>query len=218
MKKRILTTTKDGSQTIYIPELDEHYHSTNGAIQEAMIVYLGAGLDYCKKDEINILEAGFGTGLNAFLTMHESSKKINYTSIELYPLSREEYTVLDHYKFVAGGDKDLFMKMHEVKWEDFYPITDKFNLKKVQADITSCTFEDKYDVVYFDAFAPDVQPHLWTEDVFQKIYNSMNEGGVLTTYCVKGIVKRALKACGFKIEKLPGAAGKREMLRAIKEL
>lgn len=216
MKKRILTTTKDGSQTIYIPELDEHYNSTNGAIQEAMIVYLGAGLNYCNKEKINILEIGFGTGLNAFLTMNESKKTINYSSIELYPLNKEEYSLLNHYKFIAGSKKELFIKMHEVKWEEFYPITERFKLKKIQADLTINSFEDKYDVVYFDAFAPDVQPHLWTEEVFQKIYNSMNDGGILTTYCVKGIVKRALKSCGFRIEKLPGAAGKREMLRAIK--
>lgn len=218
MKKRILTTTKDGSQTIYIPELDEHYHSTNGAIQEAMIVYLEAGLNYCKKEEINILEIGFGTGLNAFLTMHESAKKINYTSLELYPISQEEYNILDHYKFVENGSKDLFFMMHEAEWNQFTPITDKFNLRKIHTDMTQHIYDDKYDVVYFDAFAPDVQSHLWTEEVFQKIYDAMNNDGILTTYCVKGIVKRALKACGFRIEKLPGAAGKREMLRAIKEL
>jgi len=217
MKKRIFTTTKDGTQTIYIPELDEHYHSTNGALQEAEIVYLNAGLDYCEKDEINVLEAGFGTGLNAYLTMLTSDKKINYTSIELYPLSEEEVSNLNHYETINGGNKELFLKLHEAEWGDFSPITDRFSLKKVHDDLTTHSYEGGYDVVYYDAFAPEVQPHLWTAEVFQKIYDAMNTGGVLTTYCVKGIVKRALKSCGFKIEKLPGAAGKREMLRAVKE-
>jgi len=217
MKKRIFTTTKDGTQTIYIPELDEHYHSTNGALQEAEIVYLKAGLDYCEKDEINILEAGFGTGLNAYLTMLTSDKKINYTSIELYPLSEEEVSNLNHYETISGGTKELFLKLHEAAWGNFSPITDTFSLRKIHDDLTTHSYDEGYDVVYYDAFAPEVQPHLWTADVFQKIYDSMNKGGVLTTYCVKGIVKRALKSCGFKIEKLPGAAGKREMLRAVKE-
>lgn len=217
MKERIFTTTKDGSQTIYIPALDEHYHSTNGAIQEAQIVYLKAALDYCKKDEINVFEAGFGTGLNAYLTMLESKKKISYTSIELYPLTEKEYSSLNHHKIILNGSEKSFLKLHKVKWGEFCNINENFRLKKINEDLTLHSFEKGYDVVYFDAFAPDVQPHLWTEDLFKKIYNSMNLGGILTTYCVKGIVKRALKSCGFKIEKLPGALGKREMLRAIKE-
>lgn len=217
MKERVFTTTKDGSQTIYIPELDEHYHSTNGAIQEAEIVYLEAGLDFCKKDNINILEIGFGTGLNAYLTMIKSNKKISYTSMELYPLTEKEYSSLNHHEIVIGGSKELFFKLHKAKWGEFCNINNNFKLRKINEDITLHKFEKGYDVVYFDAFAPDIQPHLWSEDVFKKIYNSMNTNGVLTTYCVKGIVKRALKACGFRIEKLPGALGKREMLRAIKE-
>jgi tRNA U34 5-methylaminomethyl-2-thiouridine-forming methyltransferase MnmC len=217
MKKRVFTTTKDGSQTLYIPELNEHYHSTNGAIQEAEIVYLNAALNYCKKDKVKVLEIGFGTGLNAYLTMLSSEKDISYTSMELYPLVHNEYSVLNYHELIKGGSEKLFLKLHETKWGEYSTIRDKFRLRKINEDISLHAFDNGYDVVYFDAFAPDIQPHLWTEKIFKKIYDSMNSEGVLTTYCVKGIVKRALKACGFKIEKLPGALGKREMLRAIKE-
>lgn len=216
MKKRIFTITKDGTQTIFIPELNEHYHSTNGALQEAEIVYLNAGLNYCNKQKINILEIGFGTGLNTYLTMLKSDKEIRYTALELYPLSEDEILNLNYFDIIEGGSKELFFKMHDAKWNTFSPITNTFSLRKINDNLETHYFDLKYDVVYFDAFAPEIQPHLWTVDIFKKIYSSMNDGGILTTYCVKGIVKRALKTCGFKIEKLPGAAGKREMLRATK--
>ncbi len=217
--KRVFKITKDGSHTLYIPELNEHYHSKYGAIQEAIHIYINAGLNYCEKKDINILEAGFGTGLNTFLTYIETenkNKNINYTSIELYPLDEKTIKNLNFTKTTKYSKPDIFDKIHNAKWNSFEKISSHFTLKKIQDDITKHKFKGIYDVVYYDAFAPEVQPELWSADIFQKIYNSMTEGGILTTYCVKGVVKRAIRECGFIITRIPGPPGKREMLRAIK--
>jgi tRNA U34 5-methylaminomethyl-2-thiouridine-forming methyltransferase MnmC len=217
--KRIFKVTEDGSHTLYIPELDEHYHSKFGAIQEAVHVYINAGLNLCNKNKINVLEAGFGTGLNTFLTFIESEKQekeIDYTSIELYPLEKEITDNLNFSEALNYEDSNIFKSMHDAVWNESTQISSNFKLNKVQADLTTYDFKGPYDVVYYDAFAPEVQPELWDVNIFKKIYDAMNSGGILTTYCVKGIVKRALTECGFKIKRLPGPPGKREMLRAIK--
>lgn len=217
MKERFIVTTEDGSNTIYIPELNENYNSIHGSIQESSLIYLEYGLNYCSKEEINILEIGFGTGLNVFNTLLNTDKKIMYHSIELYPLTPEEYRKLNIPNFFDDNKSNLFIDIHECEWDKINLITDNFSLYKIHEDLLKVNLVYKYDVVYFDAFAPDIQPSLWTKEVFSKIYKSMNIGGVLTTYCVKGDVKRALKECGFKIEKLKGPKGKREILRAVKE-
>lgn len=217
MKERFIVTTEDGSNTIYIPELNENYNSIHGSIQESSLIYLEYGLNYCSKEEINILEIGFGTGLNVFNTLLNTDKKIMYHSIELYPLTPEEYRKLNIPNFFDDNKSKFFIDIHECEWNKINLITDNFSLYKIHEDLLEVNLEYKYDVVYFDAFAPDIQPSLWTREIFSKIYKSMNIGGVLTTYCVKGDVKRALKECGFKIEKLKGPKGKREILRAIKE-
>jgi len=217
MKERFIVTTEDGSNTIYIPELNENYNSIHGSIQESSLIYLEYGLNYCSKEEINILEIGFGTGLNVFNTLLNTDKKIMYHSIELYPLMPEEYSKLNIPNFFDDNKSNLFIDIHECDWNKINLITDNFSLYKIHEDLLNVNLSSKYDVVYFDAFAPDIQPSLWTKEVFSKIYKSMNMGGVLTTYCVKGDVKRTLKECGFKIEKLKGPKGKREILRAVKE-
>lgn len=217
--KRVFKVTEDGSHTLYIPELDEHYHSKFGAIQEAVHIYINAGLNYCEKKDINVLEAGFGTGLNTFLTYIEAenqNKNINYTSIELYPLEDDITESLNFPEAIEYKKPEVFKAIHNAKWNSSEEISSHFTLRKIQDDLTKHKFEGPYDVVYYDAFAPEVQPELWSPDIFKNIYNSMSEGGILTTYCVKGIVKRAIKACGFEITRLPGPPGKREMLRAIK--
>jgi len=217
MKERFIVTTEDGSNTIYIPELNENYNSIHGSIQESSLIYLEYGLNYCSKEDINILEIGFGTGLNVFNTLLNTDKKIMYHSIELYPLMPEEYSKLNIPNFFDDNKSNLFIDIHECDWNKINLITDNFSLYKIHEDLLNVNLSSKYDVVYFDAFAPDIQPSLWTKEVFSKIYKSMNMGGVLTTYCVKGDVKRTLKECGFKIEKLKGPKGKREILRAVKE-
>lgn len=219
--KRIFKITEDGSHTLYIPELDEHYHSVFGAIQEAVHIYINAGLNHCDKEKINVLEAGFGTGLNTFLTYIEAEnqgKQINYNSIELYPLEKDITANLNYAETIGYGKPEIFKALHEAQWNKETEISSHFRLTKIQDDLTTHNFQGPYDVVYYDAFAPEVQPELWSADIFKKIYESMTPGGILTTYCVKGIVKRALKGCGFEIKRLPGPPGKREMLRATKPL
>jgi len=217
--KRELKITEDGSHTLFVPDLNEHYHSTHGAIQEAMHVYINAGFRFCEKDPIHILEIGFGTGLNCFLTLAETLKqnrKVVYHSIELYPVQKDQINHLNYTNQVDFSDKDIFTKLHSADWNREVNITTNFILNKLQADLRLFDFPAKYDLIYFDAFAPDIQPELWTQDIFEKLYKCLNTDAILTTYSTKGIVKRALRAAGFEVKRLPGPPGKRQMLRAKK--
>ena len=221
MDKKELKITEDGSHTLFIPSLDETYHSSHGAIQESMHVFIAAGLKYIKNKEIKILEVGFGTGLNAFLTLLEANKSetsINYTSLEAFPLEMSLVKQLNYTSELKldGNVVALYNRLHEVEWESVQHITNEFKLKKLKIKLERFEASEKFDVIYFDAFAPQVQPEMWTVNVFEKMYNCLNNNGVLVTYCAKGIVKRALKEVGFKIESIPGPPGKREMTRAHK--
>ncbi|MCL2598199.1 MAG: tRNA (5-methylaminomethyl-2-thiouridine)(34)-methyltransferase MnmD [Paludibacter sp.] len=226
MKEYILKPTADGSVTLYVPEMDEHYHSTNGAVQEARHVYIGAGLlHYIRtsyfgdesaigtQSEIQILEFGFGTGLNAFLTALEAERqkiKIRYVALEKFPLSQEITNQLNY----LPENSVLFQNLHSAGWGNPVEITPYFTLQKLAIDFAGFDFPSKYDVVYYDAFAPDKQPEVWTQELFDRIFSAMNQGGVLTTYCAKGAIRRMMQQAGFVVERIPGAAGKREMLRA----
>lgn len=210
--------TSDGSQTLYIPELDEHYHSVKGAVTESLHVYLKLGLEHVleKADGthgIRVFEVGFGTGLNALLTLDAAQRmqvKVDYASVELYPLAWDEAQLL------AYGDPETFKRIHEQPWNQQIAITDNFTLHKIQGDILQMEIPAA-DVVYFDAFAPEKQPELWSPTLFRRIYEAMTPGGVLTTYCAKGIVRRMLQEVGFHVERLQGPpGGKREVLRATK--
>ena len=216
-------TTDDGSHTLFIPELNEHYHSTNGAIQEANHVFIDTALGHCTKREINVLEIGFGTGLNAFMTMlkaDNSNIKIHYTTLELYPITISDSEELNYADIIDKSKKDLFNKLHTVDWEKTNVITPNFSIHKKQSDFSqpaALMFQNnKFDVVYFDAFGPDKQPEMWQGKLFEKIYLSMAPGGILTTYSAKGAIRRLLQSIGFKMERLPGPPGKREMLRGVK--
>ncbi|MFA5971520.1 MAG: tRNA (5-methylaminomethyl-2-thiouridine)(34)-methyltransferase MnmD [Lentimicrobiaceae bacterium] len=223
MQKIILQTTTDGSHTLFVPELNEHYHSTNGALQESELVFIQNGLHHiplCIK-EINILEVGLGTGLNALLTVLEAKKqrrKINYVAIEPEPLAKDLLEQLNYASLIGGTEATgYFKKLHESSWT--YPafLSDYFIISKMQARLEDVTLRDEqFHLVYFDAFGPDVQPELWTEQVFAQLFKCLKPDGILVTYSCKGTVKRALKAAGFTIEKLAGPAGKREVLRAMK--
>lgn len=223
MKTILLETTADGSHTLFVPELKEHYHSTNGSLQESKQVFIENGLNHvpnCLK-EINLLEIGFGTGLNALLTVLESKKqrrKINYVAVEPEPVDMEIIKTLNFPEIIGGTEASgYFRKLHDAGW--VYPsfLSDYFIISKIQAKLEDITLRDQqFHLVYFDAFGPDVQPELWTEQIFDQLYKCMKPDGVLVTYSCKGIVKRALKSAGFSIEKLPGPAGKREVLRAVK--
>lgn len=216
-KKEILKTT-DGSNTIYIPEMDETYHSHHGALAESKHIFIETGLKHIDKKIINVFEVGFGTGLNAMLTcLAADDKRINYDTIELYPVSADLIDQLEYKALFKEDEQALFSNFHDCKWEEKVSITDQFNIHKIEADFTKFNYQSKYDLIYFDAFAPNKQEEMWTEELLQKLYDACNEGAVLVTYCVRGTVKRALKKVGFQIKKMPGPVdGKREMLRAIK--
>ena len=225
MKEIILQTTADGSHTLFVPTLNEHYHSTNGALQESELVFIHNGLHHlavCLK-EINILEVGFGTGLNALLTVLEAKKqrrKINYVAIEPEPVDSQILEKLNFASLIGSTEAiGYYNKLHESGWT--YPefLSDYFILSKIQAKLEDITLRDEqFHLIYFDAFGPDVQPELWTEAIFTQLFKCLKPDGILVTYSCKGTVKRALIAAGFTIEKLPGPAGKREVLRAVKEI
>lgn len=219
--KREFIETKDGSSTLYVPELNEHYHSIHGAIQESLHIFIHAGIGFYNQKEIRILEAGFGTGLNAYLSLvyaDRNNLRIVYHSFEKYPLTIEEAGKLNYKQHTDYPTPFLFDSLHNCAWEKEIEITPFFTLHKHQNDFQEVNFPEEFDIVFFDAFNPDVQPHLWTEEVFDKFYRSLKPGGILVTYCVKGIVKQALRRVGFTLKRLPGPPGKREMLRASKEV
>jgi len=217
--KTELKITKDGSHTLFVPEIDECYHSTHGAIQESRHIFIEAGLKQCSKQEIRVLEIGFGTGLNAFLTLVEaeaSGKKIHYTTLEKYPVEMEKADQLNYSEEIDSGKKQIFLQLHTVAWNEEIRITPFFTLKKIEVDFTEAVFDTKFDVVYFDAFSPEKQPEMWSKELFERIVSHCSPGSVLTTYCAKGIVRRAMQDAGFKVERLPGPPGKREILRGLR--
>ena len=212
-----LKLSEDGSHTLYVPELDEHYHSVFGARTESMHVFIKSGLDHSDKQDIKILEIGFGTGLNALLTaLNKGRRKIEYHSIEKYPLNSETEDALTLSPQQTVEESSVFKAIHEAPWNELTEIIPDFKLLKFEDDLLTVNFNTKYDLVYFDAFGPDVQPELWTKDIFQKIFDTTNTNGILTTYSAKGAVRRAMQSAGFKVERLPGPPKKREMLRCTK--
>jgi tRNA U34 5-methylaminomethyl-2-thiouridine-forming methyltransferase MnmC len=215
-----IKTTADGSQTLFVPELNEHYHSMNGAVQESKYVFIRMGLHVCETVEIKILEIGFGTGLNALLTLRETGTERNvlYHAVELFPLPWDLVESLKYSRYLDLKE-DLsfsFREMHMADWETETWIQPQFCLRKIRASIIGTELPASYNLIYFDTFAPSVQPELWTEAVFRKMFNALDKGGLLVTYCAKGEVRRCMKRVGFSVERLPGAPGKREMLRARK--
>jgi tRNA U34 5-methylaminomethyl-2-thiouridine-forming methyltransferase MnmC len=281
-----LYQTKDQSYTLYVPELDETYHSRNGAVEEAMYVYIGRGLQdfvagrkstvhgpqttveetydenaivvrekstvrspwsaVSKSTGINadderedlpiapiherqrtadnslaVLEVGFGTGLNAWLTVIECEKrKLNcvYHSLEIFPLKPELVARLNYTEQAPDADQKLFPALHTCNWNEAAVISDFFVLTKLEVPLQSFEASRKYDIIYFDAFAPDKQPELWTREVFQRLYDCMNPNGVIVTYSSKGEIKRTWKEIGLEVERLPGPPMKRHMLRGRKNV
>lgn len=221
MITRSIITTDDGSHSLYVPIIDENYHSTHGAIQESLHVFIESGLNYIDKAAINILEIGFGTGLNAILSFIEGEKKginIRYFGIEKYPLNENEYQLLNYTTNLGYYLQQPFLSMHQQAWEIEIPVTNNFSLCKRNGDANKMNLNElpPIDLIYFDAFAPNKQNDLWNTQLFQKIYDNLNIGGVFVTYCAKGVVRRALQEVGFTVERIPGPPGKKEMLRAIK--
>ena len=219
MKRQIITTA-DGSKTIQITDWEEQYHSKHGAIQEAYYVFIKNGLRLFQKAQINILEIGFGTGLNALITLKEAASQnlqVDYTGVEAYPISNEEHKQLDYITSLeASSLENQFDLMHDSPWEENVSIADNFNLLKVKKDFKDIEYRNLFDLIYFDAFGARVQPELWTEVIFDKMYKALRANGYLVTYAAKGSVRRAMQEVGFKVERLPGPPGKREMLRGQK--
>jgi tRNA U34 5-methylaminomethyl-2-thiouridine-forming methyltransferase MnmC len=215
--KREIIITSDGSSSIHLPDWNEQYHSKNGSINETYHVFINSGLKLVDSDSLSILEIGFGTGLNCFITYLESEKEIHYVGVEAYPVTAEE---IDKMNFIsvlkAENERATFHKIHTVSWDEKHQISDRFLLEKRKQFFEDIEDENAFHLIYFDAFGARVQPQLWTEEIFLKMFNALKEGGILVTYSAKGSVRRAMQAVGFKVERLPGPPGKREMLRAIK--
>ncbi|MCC6290392.1 MAG: tRNA (5-methylaminomethyl-2-thiouridine)(34)-methyltransferase MnmD [Chitinophagaceae bacterium] len=216
--KREIIVTNDGSHTIAIPAMGVTYHSVHGAIQESKHIFIDAGFNAMHQSSINILEAGFGTGLNALLTLAAAEEKnIQYTAIETHSLSVEEATALNYCKRLDKPELEkFFIKMHTCAWEQPIAISPFFTLHKINQSLQQFQPIQQFNLVYFDAFAPAAQPELWTEEIFRKMFICLETHGRLLTYCSKGNVRRAMISAGFTVKKLPGPPGKREILSAIK--
>ena len=216
MKREILTTS-DGSTTIHLPDWNEQYHSKNGSINETYHVFINSGLKQVSNDRVSILEIGFGTGLNCFITYLDSKKQIDYVGVEAYPVTSEEVEKMNFISILeAEKTEDIFHKIHNVSWDEKHQISDDFSLEKRKQFFEDIEDKNAFHLIYFDAFGARVQPQLWTEEIFLKMFNALKENGILVTYSAKGSVRRAMQAVGFTVERLPGPPGKREMLRARK--
>jgi tRNA U34 5-methylaminomethyl-2-thiouridine-forming methyltransferase MnmC len=213
-----LLYTKDGSPTILNTELDVTYHSRHGAIAESMHIFIANGLKHALetfKGDLKILEIGFGTGLNALLTLMEcevQKVRVDFVSIERYPLSFEIYSQLNY----NTGQEKFLQFLHEAEWEKKTQVSEYFSLTKHKANAMDFEGENEFHCIYFDAFAPSAEHELWQKQMFEKLFRMMKPGGNLVTFCAKGSVKRTMKECGFRVERLPGAPGKREMTRAVR--
>ena len=220
--KRNIITTADGSKTIQIEDWKEQYHSIHGAVQEAYHVFIKNGLNQFKNQEISILEIGFGTGLNALITLVEAKNlglKINYEGVEAFPVSSEEITALNYVETLNFQKYDKqFLHMHQSTWGTNFQLNVDFTLFKNKLDFQEIDHQNVFNLIYFDAFGYRVQPELWSATMFKKMFQALKNGGILVTYAAKGSVRRAMQEVGFTVERLPGPPGKREMLRATKPL
>ncbi|OXG03771.1 tRNA U34 5-methylaminomethyl-2-thiouridine-forming methyltransferase MnmC [Flavobacterium araucananum] len=220
--KREIIKTLDGSTTIHLQEWDECYHSKHGAIQEAKHVFIKNGLSLFENKQVTILEIGFGTGLNAFITFLETTQKnqkIDYVGVEAYPVAATEVLAMNYVAELEAKEyAAVFEKMHECEWNEKIGISADFSLTKRKQFFDEINDFEIFDLIYFDAFGYRVQPELWSTEIFRKMYNSLKPNGVLVTYAARGVVKRSMIEVGFTVEKLAGPPGKREMFRATKNV
>ncbi len=219
---REIILTRDGSHSISIPEMNVTYHSIHGAIQESNHVFIEAGLQHVLKNdppEIRIFEMGLGTGLNVLLTLLEAEKfnnNIKYTSLELFPINEADIDSLNYCDLIKRPDlKHVFKQIHQIDWNVEARLRPNFVFEKIKGDLKTIDLPDRYDLIYYDAFAPTAQPELWISEVFKKMINASNQQAVMVTYCSKSSVRKAMKDAGWTIEKIPGPHGKREMVRAM---
>ncbi|MCJ1805322.1 tRNA (5-methylaminomethyl-2-thiouridine)(34)-methyltransferase MnmD [Flavobacterium covae] len=220
MERKIITTL-DGSTTIQLVDWNECYHSKMGAIQEAYHVFIKNGLNFFENQSISILEIGLGTGLNAFITFLESEQKkqyIKYEGVEAYPISIEEVQRMNYCTTLNKESRmDIFEKIHISEWEQDILLSENFLFKKRKQFFQEIQDLNRFDLIYFDAFGYQVQPDLWTEEIFCKMYNALKDNGVLVTYAARGVIKRNMKYAGFEVVKVEGPPGKREMMIGFKK-
>ena len=223
MEPNALISTADGSHSLLSGKYQATYHSHHGAIQESKHVFIEAGLWYQinRNEPLHILELGLGTGLNVFMSYLECSARsidTHYTALETQPISwqvAQQFNYID--LLLATQSASIFKNIHQGAFDEWLDLSSSFRFRKIRQDARLFFSKEKYSLVYYDAFAPETQPELWTEEIFQRIYDIMLPNAILVTYCAKGVVKRRLKSAGFKVEALPGPPGKREMTRAVKE-
>ena len=223
--KRLPLITKDGSVTLSVPEMNVTYHSVHGAIQESQHVFIDAGLKYYQQlhpgEQVSVLEVGFGTGLNALLSIIEAEGRetsIYYVALEPYPLTKDEISFLNYCQLLKRPDlQQDFLAIHECEWNKSLIASENIIMHKSDMTLKTFTHSTKFHLVYYDVFAPSAQPELWTKEIFEKLHDLLHPGGILVTYCSKGEVRRAMQAAGFLIEKIQGPPGKREMVRAVKK-
>ncbi len=221
MRPPEIIKTADGSDTLFIRELGEHYHSTFGAVQESMHVFINAGLRHVEQSELTIFEVGFGTGLNAWITLSEAFKtnqNIRYITVEKYPLSTELWSELNYPAVLPQYDPEYFRIIHQAEWNKEVKITNYFSILKLASDLIDVDYSalPLFNLIFFDAFSPDKQPELWETSVFREISGHSAQSAIIVTYCAKGAVRRSLTEVGFRAERIPGPPGKREMLRGTK--
>tara|TARA_B100000902_G_scaffold391141_1_gene441313 strand:- start:4244 stop:4888 length:645 start_codon:yes stop_codon:yes gene_type:complete len=210
-----IITTNDGSHSLYNHLINERYHSVHGAISESMHVFINEGMKHYKSKNLKILEIGFGTGLNTFLTLENmGSRNIQYTTLEPFPVNYDIIKKLNYSQLSKNSNK--FLELHRCIWNKKIKITNKFIFYKHNNRIQDFITENNFNIIYFDAFSPNRQSEIWEYKVLKKCYNLLSINGFLVTYCAKGVIKRRLKKVGFKIEILSGPPGKREMIRAVK--
>ena len=219
--KTEVVLTNDGSHTLFLPEMNEQYHSLNGAITESKHVYIEKGFNYWNNKNAIVFEVGFGTGLNTLLTAIEAKKTKKhclYYTIEKYPLDLELIKKLNYGKLISKEAENCYMKIHEAEWSKTTQINEYFSVYKIEGDLKTFIFNEipLFGVIYFDAFGPEKQPEMWTNDIFRKMADQTSENGVIVTYSAKGEVRRQLQNAGFEMERLPGPPGKKQMLRGIK--
>ena len=222
MKPQIIPTA-DGSQTLFLPEMNEQYHSVNGAQTESKYVFIEKGFLHYPGATPTVFEVGFGTGLNALLTAihaEKTKRKTTYITVENYPLDKKIIEQLNYGQLFSDQAKEWFKKIHACSWDKMTEISPWFFLQKMKLDVTTATLTETepFDIVFFDAFGPDKQPEMWTPEIFKKIYDRCSPGGIFVTYSAKGEVRRQLSNVGFEMERLPGPPGKKQMLRGIKRI
>lgn len=224
MDKVKIITTEDGSHSLYHEGLKETYHSFHGALQESVHVFIEKGLRFWRNKsglpkEVDVFEVGFGTGLNALLAAQfavENEVKITFTTLEPFPLDQEIIEQLNYAKLIGEEKlKTVFDDLHRCQWDKPVEINPFFTIHKVNSKLEDFQTDQRFDVVFFDAFAPSKQSELWEVDLLQKCFDLLRSGGVFTTYSAKGQLKRDLKTVGFEVETLPGPPGKKEMVRGV---